>query len=241
VQPLWISHRGYHAEAAENSAAAFRAALARGFTALETDLRMSRDGHVVLCHDPALDRVAGDPRLIAALTREQLAAVRLRDGSPLVFLDEFLRDYGAASWTFDVKRETGSATLRALKELTDASGSTASMVARTRFVLWSGEHETLCRDLFPGASFYARERQCWRAGLAVLAGVPFLGGIRRELTYALPPRIGSRDLFLPAIVQAYRTRGARVVAYLPETDALALAAVKAGVDEVLTNGLPVRL
>ena len=73
--PLWISHRGYKAHAVENTRAAFEAAVAHGFTALETDLRRTRDGHLVLHHDPTLDRLAGDPRVVAGLTRAQLERV----------------------------------------------------------------------------------------------------------------------------------------------------------------------
>jgi glycerophosphoryl diester phosphodiesterase len=241
MQPLWISHRGFHAEAAENSAAAFAAALAMGFPAVETDLRATRDGHVVLCHDPTLERLCGDPRLVSAASRAELAKVRARDGSPLYFLDEFLGDCRDARWTFDVKRETAPESLRLLRELVDRGAAGVAVhefARRASFVSWSWRHEVLCRALFPGASFYARERQCWRAGLAVIGHAALLGGITRGRTYALPPRLGSRPLYRPELVRAYQRRGARVLAYLPETEADTRAALAAGVDEVLTNGRP---
>jgi glycerophosphoryl diester phosphodiesterase len=55
--PITFAHRGAGgSEAPENSLAAFRRALARGATGLESDARLSADGEVVLVHDRALRR-----------------------------------------------------------------------------------------------------------------------------------------------------------------------------------------
>lgn len=53
---IWISHRGLHQRHVENSLHAFEAAAEAGFHTLETDLRTTRDGLIVLHHDPALIR-----------------------------------------------------------------------------------------------------------------------------------------------------------------------------------------
>jgi glycerophosphoryl diester phosphodiesterase len=50
-RPWVIAHRGDHRQAAENSLAAFRAAIDSGCDMIETDLRRCRDG-IVLCHVP---------------------------------------------------------------------------------------------------------------------------------------------------------------------------------------------
>ena len=55
-------HRGARALAPENTLAAFRAALAVGVSTLELDVHISRDGEVVITHDP---------RLNAAFTRDE--------------------------------------------------------------------------------------------------------------------------------------------------------------------------
>jgi glycerophosphoryl diester phosphodiesterase len=54
--PLAFAHRGGGACWPENTLEAFRGALAAGCTYLETDLRTSRDGHIVICHDEQLER-----------------------------------------------------------------------------------------------------------------------------------------------------------------------------------------
>lgn len=42
----------------------------------------------------------------------------------------------------------------------------------------------------------------------------------------------------PAMIARYRSRGAKVLAYPPETEADTLRALQLGVDEILTNGRP---
>jgi len=48
-----ITHRGYAKEHPENTIAAFDAAFAAGTDAIETDVRVSGDGKIVVSHDPA--------------------------------------------------------------------------------------------------------------------------------------------------------------------------------------------
>jgi len=71
--PLVIAHRGDSAHRPENTLAAFAGALEVGAVLLELDVQLTADGHVVVIHDPTLDRTTtgrGDVR------RKTLAAVR---------------------------------------------------------------------------------------------------------------------------------------------------------------------
>ena len=61
LKELPIAHRGYHDLSkgrAENSMAAFRAAIDAGF-AIECDLQVTATGEPVVFHDPELDRMTG--------------------------------------------------------------------------------------------------------------------------------------------------------------------------------------
>ncbi len=51
-----VSHRGGAALAPENTLAAYRAAMERGEGAVECDVHVSRDGELVVIHDPTLQR-----------------------------------------------------------------------------------------------------------------------------------------------------------------------------------------
>lgn len=65
---LIVAHRGYSALAPENTLAAFRAALEIGAPAMECDVHLSADGHVVVIHDDSLDRTTDGTGHIAVLS-----------------------------------------------------------------------------------------------------------------------------------------------------------------------------
>jgi glycerophosphoryl diester phosphodiesterase len=79
------AHRGLHdAEKAENSMSAFKAAVDHGF-GIELDIRLSKDGQLVVFHDDTLDRVCGRPGRVKDFTAEELATFKLsgtEDGIP---------------------------------------------------------------------------------------------------------------------------------------------------------------
>ncbi|RJY09705.1 glycerophosphodiester phosphodiesterase family protein [Aurantiacibacter aquimixticola] len=80
--PAWLdawafAHRGLHdADAPENSMAAFRAAIARGF-GIECDLRVSADGRAMVFHDADLERLTGGPGVTGEHTVGELTAMAL--------------------------------------------------------------------------------------------------------------------------------------------------------------------
>ena len=76
LRPMVFAHRGGAAEAPENSISAFRRAAALGVDGIETDLRASSDGLVVLHHDA--DLVLPDGRIvpISAMEGEELVVLR---------------------------------------------------------------------------------------------------------------------------------------------------------------------
>jgi glycerophosphoryl diester phosphodiesterase len=89
-----VAHRGASAYAPENTFAAFDLALAQGADVLELDVRPAADGHLVLVHDPTLERIAGDPRTIAGLSRAALATLDelVRPEAFDAFLDRYANE-----------------------------------------------------------------------------------------------------------------------------------------------------
>ncbi|MCL2105503.1 MAG: hypothetical protein FWH26_00295 [Oscillospiraceae bacterium] len=55
---LVISHRGANREAPENTLPAYERALAYGVDGFETDVHLTRDGRLVVCHDDTVDRTS---------------------------------------------------------------------------------------------------------------------------------------------------------------------------------------
>jgi glycerophosphoryl diester phosphodiesterase len=78
ARPLLIAHRGAPLVAPENSLAGFAAGLAQGADVLETDLRVSADGEIVLFHDATPARTSDGQGPLFAQTLAQLKQWRLR-------------------------------------------------------------------------------------------------------------------------------------------------------------------
>jgi glycerophosphoryl diester phosphodiesterase len=102
-RPLAIAHRGASAGAPENSVAAFTAALALGVFAIETDLRLTRDGHLVCHHDADLVRTAGVALPIADATLDDLE--RAAPGRIPTFAAACAAVDGRAALLLDLKRD----------------------------------------------------------------------------------------------------------------------------------------
>lgn len=70
--PRVCAHRGFNTVAPENSLPAFGAAIALGAEEIEFDLRETKDGVLVSCHDSSLDRVSDGTGKIRDYTYEEL-------------------------------------------------------------------------------------------------------------------------------------------------------------------------
>ena len=159
-RPLVIAHRGDSAHRPENTLASFASALEIGASVVELDVQLTADGHVVVLHDPTVDRTTdgrGDVRHM------ELAALRaLSGGYPERFgaawsgervptLAEVLTlVQGRARIMIEIKKESVS-------DDTDG-GIEARTIAEIRrhdladqVALISFEHRALlrCRDLAP--------------------------------------------------------------------------------------------
>ena len=84
VAPLYAAHRGGALLWPENSMLAFRNALAMGADFLELDVHLSRDGEVVVIHDPTLDRTTTGTGPVRERTLAELQALQLKDRSGAV-------------------------------------------------------------------------------------------------------------------------------------------------------------
>jgi glycerophosphoryl diester phosphodiesterase len=86
-----LAHRGGCGEGMENVESTFKKSLAAGIKAFEIDVRISKDGKIVLQHDGTLKRTAGIDRKVEDMTEKELREVTLKDGSKLMFFDELLK------------------------------------------------------------------------------------------------------------------------------------------------------
>lgn len=76
-RPTLYGHRGSRTSAPENTLAAIELAAREGADAVEIDVRPTRDGELVVMHDPTLLRTVGDPRSVGETTRAELGDLRI--------------------------------------------------------------------------------------------------------------------------------------------------------------------
>jgi glycerophosphoryl diester phosphodiesterase len=95
AHPIVVAHRGASAVEAENTLAAFEAAIEAGADAIEFDVRLTADGVPIVLHDARLERTTDGRGLARDLTADEVArlAIATRDGgrARVPSLEEALR------------------------------------------------------------------------------------------------------------------------------------------------------
>lgn len=142
-----FAHRGLHGGGVpENSLAAARAAMARGF-GIECDVHKAADGPAVVFHDATLERLTGQPGRLAECTTAQLAALRLAGtDQPVPTLRQWLDCVaGAVPLLIELKapgdgRRIGALCLAVRRELEGYRGAHAVMSFDPRIVRWFRVH-----------------------------------------------------------------------------------------------------
>lgn len=103
------AHRGLHNDTrAENSMSAFRAAVEAGY-GIELDVRLSRDGKLVVFHDDTLDRVTDACGRVIDRTYDELSGIHLlgtEDTVPL-FSDVLKLVDGKVPLLVEIKEDAG--------------------------------------------------------------------------------------------------------------------------------------
>ena len=106
--PRAFAHRGWHTAdltGLENTMAAFRRAVDEGYRHLETDVRATEDGRLVVFHDARLDRVTDRRGEIGQLPWGRVANVRVGGKEPIPQLAEVLEEFPDARFNIDAKAD----------------------------------------------------------------------------------------------------------------------------------------
>lgn len=123
-----VAHRGSSDQAPEHTLAAYRQAIEEGADALECDVRLTADGHLVCVHDRRVDRTSDGRGVVSTLelaALEELDFASWRDGGPWVA--------GSPSETADIDPERhGVLTLRRLLELVADAPRPVALAVETK-------------------------------------------------------------------------------------------------------------
>jgi len=126
VGPIGLAHRGGAKLAAnvglENTMAAFREAVRRGYRYLETDVHATSDGTLLAFHDLRLDRVTTGSGRIARLPYAQVRTALINGTEEIPLLSHLLEEFPDTRFNIDVK---ASGAIEPLARVVTTHGATA--------------------------------------------------------------------------------------------------------------------
>lgn len=103
-------HRGAKGEVPENTLASFQQCLKHGVRRCELDLHLSRDGELMVIHDPTLKRTTGQRGKVVEHDAAELVTVDARKGGPgavtpcpIPRLEELFQHCDFEHWQLEVK------------------------------------------------------------------------------------------------------------------------------------------
>ncbi len=226
-QPIAFAHRGAHLDVAENTPMAFMAAAALGYRYIETDVRGTADGHVIICHDARAHRLAGLSGRVSELTLAQLrAAPAITDGPAEVpLLTEVLAGFPDLRFNIDVKD-------RAAAELVPEIIQRAGCADRVCVTSFSRTRLRLVRAALAG-------RVCTGAPvtefLRFLAGPRTFAGAAQPAVLQLPLAMHGIQVVTAGLIRRAHAAGLPVHVWTLNDLASIRAALDLGADGIMTD------
>ena len=110
-----IAHRGEHLAHPENTLPAYQAAADAGADYVEIDVRTTRDGKLVIHHDPTVDRMTGAKGRVNEMTLEELTRLDVRGARLPSFDDVLAFARGRVGLYVDVKQAAAADLIEAIE------------------------------------------------------------------------------------------------------------------------------
>lgn len=226
--PLAIAHRGGAALAQENSLAAFGLASGLGLRYLETDVRVTSDGHLVCFHDETLERVTTATGPVRSKSLQELRALRINGIEPISTFDDALEAFPDQCFTVDSKDLAGLGPLvkslrrRGVAERVCVAGAWDGLLAHVREQVPEVATALGWRSL-------TTLLMCARAGVRpprALANAPFAH---------VPVKLGRVPIFVERLVVMSHDLGMRVVTWTVDEPVVMRHLLDAGVDAIITD------
>jgi glycerophosphoryl diester phosphodiesterase len=243
--PVNFAHRGASARAPENTLEAFRLAVEAGAGGLELDVRMTRDGEVVVIHDATVDRVTDGSGAVAGMTLDE---VRRFDagysfspdggrtfpyrgrGVRIPTLAEVYEEFPDAYVNADIKEAQPEAEEAVLSVIQDAAAEGRTLVASTDHAVLRRFRKVSGGRISTGAS----RREI--AAFYVLSSL-HLEALVSPAYEALQVPVEHRGIKLvtPRFVRAAHSRGVRVDVWTINDVAEMNQLLDLGVDVIMTD------
>ncbi len=233
--PRVLAHRGLALSAPENTLLAFLAALARGVTHIETDVRASLDGIAVISHDPDLRRVAGRAVRVDQLTAAELARVDLGQRQGVPTLADALDAFPEARFNIDIK--SADAVLPTVNAIRRAGATHRVLVTA-----FDGRRSRRAVQLLPGVATSASSGRIAVVLVALALHLPIVVPMLRTVdAIQIPERYWGIPVLSARLLRAARAAGVEVHVWtIDERDDMRRL-IAAGVDGLVTNRADVAL
>jgi glycerophosphoryl diester phosphodiesterase len=153
-----VAHRGASEDAPEHTLAAYRKAIEDGTDALECDVRLTADGHLVCVHDRRVNRTSNGRGAVSALELRELAALDFgswkdaddTDATDVGDTGGWAEDdpYESPDWESDPNERSAVLTLERLLELVTGAGRRIDLAIETKHpTRWAGQVEERLLEL----------------------------------------------------------------------------------------------
>ncbi len=257
ARPSVVAHRGASAVEPEHTLAAYRHAIEVGADALECDVRLTADGHLVCVHDRKVDRTSNGRGLVSTLELTQLEGLdwgswkRISEGAGPEDVEPDVVEFGDRAHLLTLKR------LLSLVADSSTSGRQVEIAVETKHPTRYGglvertllevlDHFGWARPGRPGPvrvmsfSLLAVRRMRQLAPSVPLVflmervPLPFRDG-------SLPRGVGSAGIAVevlrahPSYVERVHARGGQVHVYTVDEPDDVQRCLDAGVDVIITN------
>jgi glycerophosphoryl diester phosphodiesterase len=227
--PVAMAHRGGAIEHLENTMPAFEACVALGYRYLETDVRVTVDGELVVFHDPTLDRVTDRSGRVESLPWREMQTALIGGREPILRLEDLLGAWPDVRFNLDVK----------------AAGVLAPLV---RLVRRMKVEDRICLASFSDARVAAARRLfgpdvCTSLGPRGVAALRLSSYSPRAAWLVriqagcaqVPLQLGGRPLVDERFIEAAHARSLQVHVWTVDTEAAAAEMLDLGVDGVMTD------
>jgi glycerophosphoryl diester phosphodiesterase len=227
--PLAMAHRGGAIEHLENTMPAFQACVDLGYRYIETDVRVTADGVLVVFHDGTLERVTDRTGRIEHLTWAEVSRARIGGREPILKLEDLLGAWPDVRFNLDIK----------------AAGVLAPLVRTVRRL---DATDRICLGSFSDARIAAARRLfgpsvCTSLGPRGVAALRLssyspraAGLVRMQAGCAqVPLQLGGRALVDERFITAAHARGLQVHVWTVDTAEESTTMLDLGVDGVMTD------
>ena len=227
--PRAFAHRGWHIgdlTGLENTVASFRRAVDEGYRYLETDVRATADGQLVVFHDSRLGRVTDRQGAIAELPWSVVRQARVGGTEPIPLLADVFDELPDAMFNIDAK---APGTVAPLAKLVVQAGA----VDRVCLGSFSDRRVAALRDLLgPGVATSLGPRAIFRLVRASATR-------RRFRTTAVAAQVPTRyqgvQIVTPRLLTTARSAGLEVHVWTINDPVEMHRLLDLGVDGIMTD------